>query len=108
MSDSIQRRGDHVIVLACGTRGAQLHAHEHAFLTCRGTARSLVEAFIITVSAWLTGDVQPLSLLAQRLHGESPVLRIDFVTHSAHQVSVSEMAGRSLYAILIPFLRRKY
>lgn len=50
--DDSRGGGDHVIVLACGTRG----------------------------------DVQPLSLLAQRLHGESPRLRIDFVTHSAHEV----------------------
>lgn len=73
----------HVILLACGTRGA---ARTHA--AC-GTINPLKcntkQSQTLNYLSVIAGDVQPLALLAERLHAAQPTLRVEFVTHAAHQ-----------------------
>lgn len=82
MSDGGHEPNNHVILLACGTRGAPTPA-------CCGYTRMIKCGHRATRTVcpvmMFAGDVQPLALLAARLHAAQGTLRVDFVTHAAHK-----------------------
>jgi hypothetical protein len=77
---------DHVIILACGTRGAAHHCMSHVMSNSAVVCASMRYAVQVTIVICSAGDVQPLALLADRLHEANAGVHIELVTHVAHKV----------------------